>query len=83
MAQQKAKSIQYRKNFVWFRPVVSQPILACPFMYGTSFWGIVIDPSSFWYISRIGINIRGDAATVLLSEWQKVVAPLPFSPPGR
>lgn len=37
-------------------------------MYGRSASGIVIVPSAFWNISRIGIRIRGEAATVLLSE---------------
>jgi hypothetical protein len=36
---------------------------------------MVTEPSSFWCISRSGIRTRGLAATVLLSEWQKVVGP--------
>jgi hypothetical protein len=36
-------------------------------MYGLSAFGIVTEPSAFWWFSNIGINTRGDAMQVLLS----------------
>ena len=41
-----------------------------PPMYGRRTWGIVTEPSAFWYSSRIGIRTRGEAITVLFSVWQ-------------
>jgi hypothetical protein len=35
-------------------------------MYGRSAFGIVTDPSAFWWFSRSGIKIRGEAIQVLL-----------------
>ena len=43
-------------------------IRSCPPMYGRSGSGTITDPSACWCISRIGIRIRGLAATVLFSE---------------
>jgi hypothetical protein len=36
-------------------------------MYGRSAFGIVTEPSAFWWFSRSGMKIRGDATQVLLS----------------
>ena len=38
-----------------------------PFMYGTSAFGSVMDPSAFWWFSRSGIRMRGLAIAVLFS----------------
>ena len=47
-------------------------------MYGRSTSGTVIVPSSFWYISIMGMRMRGVAATVLLRLWQKTFLPSAF-----
>ena len=55
------------------RPVAgyAETSFSFPAIYGRSTFGIVTEPSAFWYSSRIGIRILGLAITVLLSVWQK------------
>jgi hypothetical protein len=51
--------------------------MSSPFMYGRRTGGTAMSPSGVWYISTIGMRIRGLAATVLFSEWATTF--LPFS----
>jgi hypothetical protein len=36
---------------------------------------MVIEPSRFWWFSHSGTRMRGQAATVLFSVWQKRTVP--------